>query len=825
MRSRTRVGIALTTVSALACFWLTGCQPASEITGTITPNAAPITELTGFPPSLYETTFAVDFRWTGYDRDGRIAGFRWKLSNNWADGISIEDTLTVDPVTGSTINPWHFTTATDTTFFVTADIPNYPNDDEDYQRSYQPHTLFIAAVDNECAIDESPANVSFTATTLLPRIRVSIPAALVGQNEAGGLPTNVTLQWSGEDHDAETGTPTSVRYLWKEAWLPDEGYVSSAFVYNQHVDELIDFADSLWSPWQPYGAYAAQRRVTFPDQPADLDKRYLFAIQARDTAGAVSIDREYGYSVVNVKIVQNRSPRLDIYEQNLGSWDTYFDRSSFQFDIAAGQELSFSWSADAEDYAGTIESYRWGWDVTDPNDDNDPNWSVLPGLSPMHVRTGPQVFQRDVHTLTIQAIDDSGLLVRCKVIFNVVPIPPAEEQDPVLLVDDVEDHNSNRWPDRWGSPQDTDERRDAFWEAVLDAVPGYHSGLHSIDTYQSRLKYRDLVGYRVVVWTSKWVMAPYNLIADEFRPTSYCYDNRLIWLEAYQELVGNVLFASSRGLNQFLRQRNNYMTPVIIDSYEETYTDQNGDNFIVGFGTCIRPDGEAYRVGLETYPYKTMGVSMIDWVSPKYRIYGRRFTGEHERKTQCVGAKGLIIDPDFLTNNIPGGGAFADTISTNSLIDWKDDTIDNDRPYYDNLSNPWNHGDTEFYDEDIAGRPTDSRPQICDGDYCVEPMFRIYSRFDWIKQQHILAGDPDWPEGEHSQDDLDDFCGEMALQNDLETFTNGLTCGFITHKLAPYKPSRRGDVVWGFDPYRFDPQEIGRAIHWVLGEHFGLIVE
>ena len=47
--------------------------------------------------------------------------------------------------------------------------------------------------------------------------------------------------------------------------------------------------------------------------------------------------------------------------------------------IASGQPLNFSWNATAESYAGEIVSYRYGWDVADVTDPDDPG-SLYRGL-------------------------------------------------------------------------------------------------------------------------------------------------------------------------------------------------------------------------------------------------------------------------------------------------------------------------------------------------------------------------------------------------------------------------------------------------------------
>ena len=102
-------------------------------------------------------------------------------------------------------------------------------------------------------------------------------------------------------------------------------------------------------------------------------------------------------------------------------------------------------------------------------------------------------------------------------------------------------------------------------------------------------------------------------------------------------------------------------------------------------------------------------------------------------------------------------------------------------------------------------------------------MFRAYSRFDWIKDLHVASGDNAWPRPMLAGEDLLIACGRHALDTGTgRTRTTGQIVGFITHKLEATKPRQVGDVVWGFDPYRFDHSEIRQAIYWILGEHFGL---
>jgi hypothetical protein len=113
---------------------------------------------------------------------------------------------------------------------------------------------------------------------------------------------------------------------------------------------------------------------------------------------------------------------------------------------------------------------------------------------------------------------------------------------------------------------------------------------------------------------------------------------------------------------------------------------------------------------------------------------------------------------------------------------------------------------------------------LCDGEPCVEPMFRMYSRYDWVDDLHAAAGDSAWPAPYFNDlDELRAKCGQFGLDyTSLRSPLTGRTTGFVTHVLEGNKPNPVGDVIWGFDPYRFDREEIGKAIQWVLGVHFGL---
>jgi len=839
------------TVLPLLLLPLAGCSPSTEISGTPVPNALPDTRVVARPPALREADFTVHFSWTGSDPDGRIRGFQWKLSDNGTDGIGLGDTLTIDPATGDTLHPWHPTTATDSTFIVKADIPEMPDDrglPPRDRRSYQTHTLFVRAVDDDGGVDPTPAMVSFTSTTLTPTILVDRPASLTSYITAQFAPPSVTFGWSGSDPDFDAGLPTQVRYLWKRAVLPGGSYLITQYDFLHNMDFVCSFSDSGWSDWIPYHGRPEDRTVTFPNQP-QKDNRgrtigYIFAIQARDTAGAVSPDRTYGRNVQNVVITSLKTPMLTLVEKYLGSvWNTG-TIGVYSYDIAQGQPLNFSWIATADDYAGTIVSYRYGWDVADPLNENDPGWALQAGTSPQHRKAPTNAFSSGTHTLTAQAADNSGQITRITVVLNIVPVPQPPDQLPLLVVDDVYDRNSNAWQGSDGRAYDRDGYRDAFWLDALTGsggVVGFVPSRDVVDLEENRVfGYRDVVNYRSVVWEEKKGSQTY--VYGNFDPRDA---DKFVWLGIYQQQVGHLFLCGQQVMSSFLGDEGMlttpgvgvpWMFPIILDSTEEYYQYLT-NRYALGSGTRLLPDGTSEMIGKTRYPYSVWGVDAIDEPSHSWYVYpGVPGTGSFARKSNCAGMKGLLLDPVFKAAHLDPG-AVEDTILTARVIDYKDYPA---RPNYPNLRTSFVWGLDEFYDRDVAGRLSPIVPVLLpDGRPAVEPMFRLLSRYEWIRSLHVARGDTRWPLHSTSGFTYDMFDSD-ALRATCSSglpSTNGVLfdlsdppgvrlegsmVGLLSHKSELAKPTRGGDVLWGFDPSRFDQTKIRKAIRWVLGQEFGL---
>lgn len=806
---------------------LTGCSTSTDLGGSGVPNSRPDTRLTGQPPSLLEAGYTVEFNWTGTDPDGLVKGYQWKISDNGTDGISPRDTLTIDPLTGAEIHPWHFTTATDTVFFVLADQSDFPGDPAGYERSFRTHSLFVRTVDDKGAVDATPAFISFTSTTIVPTCRGEFPTIT---QSAISVPSTVNLGYDGEDVDYDLGMPTHVRFLWTEGSLelPDGTVyeITSPYRYNQYRDELIDFEDPGWTDWQRFGATKEERKISYTDEP---DGHYfLFAVQVRDTAGAVSIGKDYQAQVLNLRISAGQfRPVVNLKENFLGS--TSANRSS---NVAAGQPLNFSWTANVTGYNGTLVSMRHGWDIADVDDDNDPGWAVPPGLTEQNRFAEERAFANGDHSFWIKVVDDSGAAAVIKWSVSVIPYVARENQLNMVFVDQVLDTDSGRWGN---SPNpnvfyDREEHRNAYWRFLdgVGGVGGFNWARDFYDHSSGDFDYETLVNYKVALISARAGTDQQMFI--DFRPDGAV--DKFVWLTPYQQKGGNVFLVGSQSMESFLEVKN-YMVPIIFDSTVEEYQLDN-NTYYVGFGTKELNDGTEILRGPLMYPYATAGIASLDWNVPLNKwIYGRRPRANEDRTASCSGLKELRLVEEFRTDHLIGPGAIADVIPTDLDIDWRDtyaagsDSLGAEFPFL---------GD-EFVDDKIADRPTAVTIQECDPGFdgkCVEPMLTGVARMDWLREKRWAAGDDAWPGNDYSPNELRTICGEMALTtyvaDDGTTVplgtarTSGKVYGWLSYKTIADKPGGKADVYWGFDPYRFDHAETKKAIVWVM-QHFGLPIE
>ncbi len=809
---------------------LIGCSASEELTGSAVPNSRPDTRVTGQPPTLLEAGYSVQFHWTGGDPDGRIVGYQWKISNNGLDGISPRDTLTFDPVTGAEINPWHYTTGNDSLFYVLADLPGFEGDPEGFERSFRTHSFLVRAVDDKGAVDPSPAIITFTSTTIVPTCQATYPSSAPG---AIFVPAKVNLGYEGQDADFELGVPTHVRFLWTDAQYEDASGnlidISTRYQYETYGQELIDFDDPDWSPWQRYATAESDRKISF-DEGLD-GSLYFFAVQVRDTAGAVSIGKSYAREVLNLRIAAGQfKPAVRVVETYLGTTDQI--RSD---NIPAGQPLNFSWSASAERYNGEVVSMRHGWDLADVDDINDPGWSVPAGLTDQNRFAEETSFMNGEHTFWLRVVDDSGGVEVLRWSISIIPFVSRENQLNMVLLDQVQDDSTGRWPQYEGGPaMDQEEYRNAYWR-FLDGVGGISEFSWERDRVDqdeaNQFAYEDLVRYKVALIPARAHLN--QAIFADFIPQNGV--DRFVWLTPYQERAGNLFLVGEQSMESFLEQ-NLYMVPIIFDCPVAGYV-QDGVTYTIGFGTKELADGTEIDRGPLLYPYATAGISSLDWSVPRTKwIYGRRARANEERRLSCVGIKQLKLAEDFRAHHNIGPAAIADVINTSPLMDWRDPLAGAGLDSALATSFPF-PGD-EFVNGIISEAPSTLTPQSCEDGYngqCIETMFTGVARFDWMRETLWDYGDDDWPYNRYSLGDLKEICGEMALSTyvgddgtlyPLATArTTGQTYGYLSYKTLADKPVPLADVYWGFDPYRFDHEQTKKAIMWVLSDYLQLPVE
>lgn len=813
---------------ALLCLGLAGgCSTDTEMGGVRVPNAAPDTRVTGQPPTLLEAGYAVEFRWTGSDPDGRIMGYQWKMSNNGTDGISPQDTLTVDPLTGAVLHPWRFTAATDSTFLVLADLPDFPGDTVD-PRSFRSHSLFIRAVDDKGAVDPTPAYISFTATTIVPTVRVVFPTLV--NNSAFAVPLNMNIGWQGEDPDFELRIPTRVRYLTIPAIDLSGTAISSRYQYEQVYHQILSYDDPRWSQWIRYMPEAEDRRVQIKDQTPNA--YYLFATQVQDTAGAVSVGFGYQQEVAHIVARTNQFP------PDVTIFETFLPASSSRavtHSIAGGQPLNFSWTANANAYNGKIVSMQHGWDIIDPRDPNDPGWAVPPGLSEQNRKAAERSFNEGLHTFTLVVHDDADNEPSIFVwTLRVIPFVERPFQLPLMVVDQLNDRQSNGWPSRDNRPLNDELYRNAYWRFLAEGLGGVADLNWERDRKDHRdgLTYEEIVGYKAVLCYASF--SNDQTIFREFRPVGRI--EKYVWLTPYQERGGNFMLVGARSMDSFLDSSLPYMTPVIFDTREDPNYSIFGRTYTVAFGTLELPDGTIVYRGPRMYPYATAGIAALDWTSTTRPIYGRSVGANVERNRLCSGLKGLVLAPAFKEQHLIGPGVIPDTMYTDPDIDWRDaaaaavDTLS----LLDQAAYVWDSD--EFVDSNISPRVTPIVPQDCSGEayasvdvpngMCIEPMFTGIARIDWMREQQWSRGRTDWPQSRYENGTLDSGCGQLALTEwqgvpRSSARTNGKVFGYLSYKKVPTKQFKRADVYWGFDPYRFDHEGTKKAIRWAL-QYFGL---
>lgn len=590
MRMRVYLPVAVL-VLAMGLVCLFGCDESVFI-GDTAVNQPPTVRLTGGPPEGDTTSYRIKFSWMGNDPDGTVESYEYAMCDGSPGGFNPADT------TG--LAAWTEIHCTDSTFAFSAfetgeEVDVGVNKHSSYCRRV--HTFFIRAVDDK-GVRSRAAYRSFTASTLAPYAVIQTPRnAFPGREQQ--LPSLVRFTWKGEDPVEDPWNvqePESIRYFLATHTL---SFIDNL---NQHPEDF----EHRWCPWIPYHAPGDSGTATVVGDDELILKGfgYVFVVQAKDEAGAVTSVFDPAQNARIFRVFNPPGPLLKVKERNLGMYTFIGDRNRIQtFRVPGGFVLDFGWSADASDYGAVVSSYRYGWDVADLSDPNE--WDVL--ASPL-IKAAPLIsFRTGVHTLFVEATDDMGTTTLAQFEMTIFPMKMLKN---LLWVDDF--YSTNFTQTTYAFP--TEKEHDDFWLNVCGRARNFDPDSDVYETASMSFREPDieiLWKYKNVIWTFSAgddVMAWDDMV--RFTPESQVSETRIAKFNylAYYASAGGHLWTEGKsdsrgGLGAVLSITNQSFPRNLRCEIAGTSTGCAGDTS-----------------GVNSIAYRTYCVTVLDKVRPAQRI-------------------------------------------------------------------------------------------------------------------------------------------------------------------------------------------------------------
>ena len=477
------------TVAAL----FAGCSK-DNTAGPAPAKQNPETELTYAPLEGDTAGYRVRLYWNGYDRDGEVIRFRFAIDADTAE---------------SDRKKWKWTTAKDTTLLLLVDPV----------KEIRGHVFWVSAEDNDSLIDPTPAKRFFSTKTLPPNSKILLgPSAF---NDVIG--PNITFEWEGIDPDGgETGGRApcdSFEYLLLQVGSvnpnappppthPPLPQFNQTLYVNLINDSVGDTLVAPYGDWRWVGIRGNRLRIRNAT-PA----QYVFALRAVDLAGAreknIAFVRNIRhYTVTTTNPGPELLPSASVLTTPLPKAIGFYDFPRRELQIFEGELISFSWSASATAYGGSIVGFTYSIDDT----------LELPGIDVRNtgVTYRPQDLTVGAHFLFIRVVDDGGLITNAFIPFRIVhpafKDPPSSLNPPqYLYVDDALSPGTNNVNRFFNYPSDVED--DEWWRInILTPLSlTYGVGRRDWDTYGkgtadgggSRIQPlpTDLAPYRVVLWS------------------------------------------------------------------------------------------------------------------------------------------------------------------------------------------------------------------------------------------------------------------------------------------------------------------------------------
>ncbi|MBN2070962.1 MAG: hypothetical protein JW814_05845 [Candidatus Krumholzibacteriota bacterium] len=482
---------AVSAAISLSVVLINGCSDG-VFTGSQRTNEKPEIWLSSGPVEGDTTGYQVHFYWSGWDPDGEVSHFEICIVDGGLDGIGFNEADTAGA------DKWIESTAHDSIFRVLANENPRPYDEDDptsvYTRFDLTHTLFIRAIDEE-GLGSDVVFRSFTAWTIAP-------IAIFSHPPAGTLSysTVITFRWDARDpidSPSNSQDPDSIRYM-VSLVLDKDGIYNKDFPIIQDLNENPGDYEDLWSRWIYYRAPGDSGRTTKigDDEVLELNKQHIFAVQAKDEAGAVSAIFKKDLNIKQFTVSWKQGPLLKITEPFLGGAKFLGTlMNPIQHKIPPGIPLNFCWEADAFSYGGEIVGYRYGWDIQDLGDPN--QWEGGGAFSPYTTCAKEKKLYSGVHTLFIEVKDDGGRITRGKIEIEVIQFTMERT---LLWVDDLA---STETPNPLRT-MPLESEHDAFWIDICSRADGFEPDRDVYDARSYNLdppKIETIGKYANIIWT------------------------------------------------------------------------------------------------------------------------------------------------------------------------------------------------------------------------------------------------------------------------------------------------------------------------------------
>ncbi len=593
---------------------VTGCGNDPYV-GEHRENKSPQVWLSAAPPEGSTSTYRVHLYWGGWDPDGEVAYYEYAITNN-ESGI-------FDPADTTGRDNWYKVYSNDSAFTFTADQladTCATSLITEFQRS---HTFFIRAVDEEGLASEEPDYRSFTALTLSPSVRVLVPRR--NAFTPAFVPPITTFRWEAVDYIntlQQTQDPDSVRWILHPVEDSEYGEAIDWIRQNPQAPE--------WSDWHYYRAPLDSGKF-WTTRPVDFGS-YVFAIQAKDEAGAVTPVFDEVYNVRRLLVSKRTTgPLLSVSNEFMGSVVTkVVSIAPIIMDLPAGVPMAFRWSANADDYGGIVSGYRYGWDIADLTDDH--QWEV--DYTPFTAESAMSPAKRfffGVHTFTVEVQDNSGARSRIEVKVNIIQFTMHKN---LLLVDDYREIPGASGFELTKGAIPSDEEHDEFWFEMLDEVEDFSTETDVLEVRGGQVFPITLLAqYKAIIWD---VLGGYDISAS-IRPLLSSIINfrskdpsrnalqdgggkvQPNMLALFMAAGGKVLLCGSQPLTQSINS-DFFGGPVkfpFVFKYE-LEGDQSGDY-----------SGQIDRnwfVGDQSFGYRDACVNTIDVALPTYSAMRRKHT-------------------------------------------------------------------------------------------------------------------------------------------------------------------------------------------------------